>query len=70
MFGEGLDGRFGGVVGGVAGRVRDALFRARDDDGGRLAFYTGFSEISIAFAKVIAGQISLGFRTVGRAPRI
>ena len=31
MFREGLDGCLGSVVGGVAGRVRDALLGARDD---------------------------------------
>ena len=32
--GEGFQGCFGGVVGRVAGWVGDALFRAREDDGG------------------------------------
>jgi hypothetical protein len=36
VLGESLDGRFGRVVSGVAGRVGDALLGARDDDcGGR-----------------------------------
>lgn len=34
MLREGLDGRFGGVVRGVAGGVGDALFGSRDDYGG------------------------------------
>ena len=36
MFGEGFDSSFGGVVGGVAGWVRNALFGAGDDDGSGL----------------------------------
>ena len=34
VLGEGFDGGFCGVVGGVSWRVGDALFAARDDDGG------------------------------------
>ena len=32
----GFDGGFGGVVGWVSGRIRDTLFRSRDDDGFRI----------------------------------
>lgn len=37
VFGNGFDGGFGGIVGGVGGtgRICDALFGARDDDGAR-----------------------------------
>lgn len=37
MLGQGLDGGFRGVVGWVAGRVRDTLLGACDDDGGGAA---------------------------------
>lgn len=37
MFGDGFDGSFGGIVSGIAGWIRDTLFRTGDDDGGGLA---------------------------------
>lgn len=36
VLGKRLDSRFGGIVGGVAGRVRDSLLATRDDDRGWL----------------------------------
>ena len=35
VLGEGFDGGFAHIVGDVAGRVSDSLFRAGDNDGGR-----------------------------------
>lgn len=37
MFRNGFDGAFAGIIGCVAGRIRDALFAASNDDGFLLA---------------------------------
>ena len=37
MFGKAFDSSFGSVVSGIARRIRDALFRAGDDDRAGLA---------------------------------
>lgn len=66
LFGDRFHGRLAGVVGGVAGRVGDALFGAGDDDGGSGGAAHNFQEVGDAMEDAVptgAGPVFNGTST-------